>query len=667
VGTGTTAWESAEMRALLDMLFAPSAIGISFHDPALRFVYVNAALAALGGRPAAAYLGRTFDEMLPAIATDVVPYLRRVLESNAPLLDRHFHRGDRHWLVSYYPVRTPAGDVLGVGAVVRDETARHQTARLLRESEARYRALVDMCPDAIVSIDDERITFANQAAIALIGAAGPAEAVGLRVWDLVHPDDAAAAKARFAEGLARRTHIPFTARVVRLDGAQIVVDVRAAVYDSSGRPALQAVIRDVTEERAAERERERLHRELTMERELLGTVLRHLPAGVLVVDAVSGLLVLANDEAERIWGSAFDRQTLPVGTPPTPALLAAAHVRPRAMAMLEAISTGKATRDLEADVVCGDGIVRSLRGSATPVAGPDGRIVAAVATFVDVGDEKQARDELRRARDELEQRVAERTARLAEAYGSLQHEVAEREQAERQLRVAERLASIGTFTAGVAHEINNPLAAILATAELARALNREAAPAEVDAALERIVAEARRGGEIVKGLLRFARAERAERWPLDLNDVVRRMCDAPAPQAPPGPPRLDVRLARRLPPVTANPTEVAQVLVNLLQNAAQAGATRVVVRTHAAVGRVTLEVRDDGRGIAPADLDRIFDPFFTTRQLDGGTGLGLSVVHGIVQRYDGAVRVRSRPGRGTTFTVVLPASEAAPDRTATMG
>jgi len=138
--------------------------------------------------------------------------------------------------------------------------------------------------------------------------------------------------------------------------------------------------------------------------------------------------------------------------------------------------------------------------------------------------------------------------------------------------------------------------------------------------------------------------------------VVRRLAGSPRVRTVLDACRLRTRLARRTPRIVMNPTELEQIVLNLLQNAVQAGASEVAVQTAVSNGHVRIVVRDDGRGIAARDRDRIFDPFFTTRVHDGGTGLGLSIVHGIVTRYDGRIEVQSRVGRGTSFTVQLPSS-----------
>jgi signal transduction histidine kinase len=334
-------------------------------------------------------------------------------------------------------------------------------------------------------------------------------------------------------------------------------------------------------------------------------------------------------------------------------------VPPHRLRLVQALREGVRADDLALEVLGGDDRPRNLRGSVAPLTAADGTRRGAVATFWDVTALVQAEADLRHARDELEARVIERTTRLGDALERLRHEVRQRERAETQLRTAERLAALGTFAAGVAHEINNPFAAILAAAELGRAVNADgAAREEIDATLARIAAEARRGGEIVRGILGFARAERADRWPVDLNEVTREACRALRARGGLNGSALHTRLARHLPHVVSNRTELEQVLRNLLENAAQAGAKEIIVRTARRGGHAQLVVRDDGCGIARHHLPRIFDPFFTTRERYGGTGLGLSVVHGIVTRHDGTLRVQSRVGVGTTFTVTFPIEQA---------
>jgi two-component system cell cycle sensor histidine kinase/response regulator CckA len=234
-------------------------------------------------------------------------------------------------------------------------------------------------------------------------------------------------------------------------------------------------------------------------------------------------------------------------------------------------------------------------------------------------------------------------------------DVTERNLAKEALVRGQRLASLGTLAAGIAHEINNPVAGILATTEVALAARgTPEGEAIVDEALGRIAAEARRCGRIVRSVLHLARAETIERWPHDLSDIVRRTADLTRGDAADAGATIRLELAEDLPPVLLNPIEIEQVSVNLILNAVQAGSSIIRLRTERSADGVRLAVDDDGRGIPASEASRVFDPFFTTRRSDGGTGLGLSVVHGIVERHGGVVRLDSSPGRGTTVTVDLP-------------
>ncbi len=234
----------------------------------------------------------------------------------------------------------------------------------------------------------------------------------------------------------------------------------------------------------------------------------------------------------------------------------------------------------------------------------------------------------------------------------------ERREAEASLRHAERLAALGTFAAGVAHEINNPLAAILLTAR--QGLGTAGQPQVVGAALREILEDAERCARIVANVLQFARKQPSLKAPVSLADVLRTACEQARKYASEQRVRVELRLPDGLPAVQANATDLEQVFVNLLMNAIQASRPRQVVKISASASgaRVQVHVQDRGLGMDKATSARAFDPFFTTRPDRGGTGLGLSMAHGIVADHGGEVCLDSRPGRGTTVTVDLPCSTA---------
>ena len=235
------------------------------------------------------------------------------------------------------------------------------------------------------------------------------------------------------------------------------------------------------------------------------------------------------------------------------------------------------------------------------------------------------------------------------------------------VQIADRMASLGTMAAGVAHEINNPLAYVLANLDYAietidAARVRVGPEAQFDdcmAALADAKSGARRVQKIVSSLKTFSRVDEDARAPIAINDVLETAIQLSMNQL-----RHSARLVRRFessPIVFANEGRLAQVFVNLLINAAQAipdekrNSATITVRTRVSTkDRAVVEITDTGAGIPAYVLPRIFEPFFTTKPHGIGTGLGLSICHGIVQALGGSMEVESKVGEGTTFRVTLP-------------
>ncbi|UCG16346.1 MAG: PAS domain S-box protein [Phycisphaerales bacterium] len=293
------------------------------------------------------------------------------------------------------------------------------------------------------------------------------------------------------------------------------------------------------------------------------------------------------------------------------------------------------------EVVASDG--RDYEVFSGPFGNPDGTVDKVAEVVVDITERKQAEKELARYRDHLEELVEQRTRELADS--------------REQVRQAERLASIGTLAAGVAHEINNPVGGILIAAQ--GALGEIDGPQDqryIARCLNEIVEDAKRCSRIVKSILGFAREEPTEKWASDINAVVMRSIDLTRELVDNRGAMVTLELGEGVSAVPLNPIEFEQVLVNLITNAVEAAGegVRVTVRTERRDATARVTVADDGPGMPPERLKHVFDPFYTTRQRAGGTGLGLSVVHGIIQAHGGNIDVKSQPGLGTVFTIDLP-------------
>lgn len=260
----------------------------------------------------------------------------------------------------------------------------------------------------------------------------------------------------------------------------------------------------------------------------------------------------------------------------------------------------------------------------------------------------------------LESRVAQKSAELQRI-----HE---------QMLQAEKMASLGKLAAVVAHEINNPLAGILTYAKLLRKWlaklpepqtpQERARAEEIRSSLELIESESRRCGEIVRNLLMFARAAPMNLEYAQLNQVADRCLRLVSHQLELANVQLEKDLHPDLPPVYCDAAQVEQVLLALVMNAIEAmphgGVLTLRTTMDPATDTVSLQVRDDGIGI-PADVfPKLFEPFFTTKEGSHGSGLGLAVAKGIVERHSGRIEVTSEVGKGTTFTVTLPVQPPMP-------
>jgi two-component system NtrC family sensor kinase len=228
---------------------------------------------------------------------------------------------------------------------------------------------------------------------------------------------------------------------------------------------------------------------------------------------------------------------------------------------------------------------------------------------------------------------------------------------QRRLIQAEKLSALGQMIAGVAHEMNNPLAGILGYSQL---LLEEDLPANVSSDIRVILKEGKRCQRIVKNLLTFARKHKSDREPIDVNELLNSILELSAYDFKVGTVRLTKKLLQNLPRVTGDFNQLQQVFLNLISNAlfALQAVTKehkeLIVQSECTEDRIRVKVTDNGPGMSPAVKARIFDPFYTTKEVGQGMGLGLSICFGIVQSHHGNLYVESELGQGATFIVELP-------------
>jgi signal transduction histidine kinase len=296
-----------------------------------------------------------------------------------------------------------------------------------------------------------------------------------------------------------------------------------------------------------------------------------------------------------------------------------------------ALAARQSFRDFEYSRVAPDGTIRHLSVSGAPVFDEQGRF---------------------------------------EGYQGVGRDITGLRRLEKQLRLAQRLEAMGTLAGGIAHDFNNILGVILGYGEMARRAAARGSRLRSD--LDSIMTAGERGRALVDRVLAFSASGLGERVAVHVEKVVREALDLLEAKLPEGI-RVEAKLGAGRAAVLGDATQVHQVMMNLATNAVQAmpagGIFSVSLHTvRGPVARtptigaveageyVVLTVADTGTGIAPEIFERIFDPFFTTKEVGTGTGLGLSLVHGIVTELGGAIDVASTPGQGSAFTVYLPRS-----------
>jgi PAS domain S-box-containing protein len=508
---------------------------------------------------------------------------------------------------SYTPDAYSVDDVTALEAFAAVAASAIQNIELLNEvraREAHYRRLVTTSPMGIYAVNEEgRIVEANTAIAAVVGRE-PDELIGLRFTVLLPPEEHERAETIYAELQSGRWEPgPFEIVLLRPSGERRLVEIHSAVIlGDDGFQGSHGLVRDITEERAqAERMR------------MFSAALENLSEGVCVCDD-EGNFLYTNAAHARALG--YDPGYLPDGG--MWSFLPADESRDQLRKVLEYVR----------DHGSWSGQMRRRR--------VDGRILPL---------------------EFLIQRVAYGDRHLL---FTISRDIsAELDQAQR-LRRVERLASMGTLISGVAHELNNPLSAILGFADLL--LLDETSP-ERRGDLQTIRRESERMAKIVSDLRILSRRTQHpdgdKREAVDLNDVVRHVLHTRGYSLSTRNVAVVQDLFDDLPPVHGERGQLEQVVLNLVVNAEQAfeawtGEKQLLVRTRATTRGVSLHVVDNGPGIPPDELDRIFDPFWTTKPPGVGTGLGLSMVLSILNEHSGEIHVDSEPGKGAAFRIDLP-------------
>ncbi len=520
--------------------------------------------------------------------------------------------GDRHMDISYYPMKAAGGTVEYITAVIRDITDLKEMESLLRESERKYRALVDLTSDSVYELDkDLRYTYVSERGGDISGRK-PEDHIGRTPFDFMTGEE----KERVLGFIHDKLFPPqslkaFENTLIGQHGRLIVMETSAVpIYGAQGQfSGFLCVDHDITERRRAEellRQSEEKYRTLFEEsRDAVyittpeGKIVEMNPAGVELLGYSSKEELLKVDIARDIYWNPQERE-----------------------AFQKVIAEQGFVKDYELNLRRKDGQRLIVLVSANSVRDSKGNIVA---------------------------------------YRGIMHDVTKRMQLESQLHQSSKLAAIGELASGVAHEINNPLSAIDVQTGLMRDFVEEEREKLRDSFLKRLESylgimenQVRRCQSVTNSLLSFTRIPGPGRDSFDLNGLLKQTTELVV-RLTDKDPRIRMILDERIPVLMSQPNQLQQVFVNLLNNALRAihsGGEIILTTRLEGDGNIRIEFKDSGCGIPLEIIDRIFDPFFTTRP--EGTGLGLSISHYIIQQMNGNISVESSPGRGSTFTVTIP-------------
>lgn len=536
------------------------------------------------------------------------------------------HDGEYRWFdTRALPLRDASGQILKWIGSSTDIQEHRGIEEKLREGEQRFRTVVETGPDAIFIQTRGCFAYLNPMAVRLFGAENAEQLIGQPVLDRFHPDYREMVRERIRRLNEHREVVSEAAeQIVRCNGEVVDVEVSAVPFVYQGEHGALVFARDITIRKKSEQQ----------------LLLRDS-----ALQAAANSIAIINRHGSIIWvNPAFTRLT---GYTEKEALGQSLRLT-RTDAQDEAFHSTMWQTVLDGKVWRGellsrrkDGTLYTEEMTITPVYDDQKGITHFISVKQDISQRKQAEED--------------------------------RKKLEGQLLQAQKMEAIGRFSGGIAHDFNNILAAVSGNARIS--IDELPPGHPVRGYLVEIEHAVTRARDLVRRLLTFTRHEESVRQPIELPVVIEEAVKMLRPLLPA---MIEIRshCAEKVPRVNADATQIHQIIMNLGTNAMHAmGHTGGVLELNLECvtldaiqaklapelyeGRfVRLTVRDSGCGMDQTTTERIFEPFFTTKGVGEGTGLGLSMVHGIMKSHQGAITVYSQPGRGTVFRLYFPALDS---------
>jgi PAS domain S-box-containing protein len=603
-------------------------------DQAHRFTYFSGAESVSAGMDAAQVVGMTRWQYAGGDLVRDEHWRRHKADLDAHRPFRGFHYSvaddsgrDIHYAVNGKPIFDETGEFVGYRGIAANQTEVVEARERAERAETLLRDAVDSMSEGFLIYDkDDRLVMLNQRYLSCYPPPHTDLVPGFTFEELMRRGialgrftDNGNAEEMLAERVRRHREAGGAFEQPLSDGRWLLVTDRrmrnggiaGLRIDITALKQAQAALR-LSEERLA---RNREHLALAQRMAQVGSLIREIKTGA----------VEWSDELYRIYG--LERGSVP---PSFETLLGLVHPddRDAVMADREAVMRGAAQGLHEYRIVRPDGEARLIHRTSKLLADDAGAPTHLLVIFRDITEAREAETQRRALED--------------------------------QLHHSQKLEALGTLAGGIAHDLNNTLVPVIAMAKLG--LKRTEPRSAMRESFELIHQAGQRARDLVKQVLAFSRKQSADRQQFRVHDVVDEALAMLRPTIP-----ATIALDRDIhpvPPIIGDSGQIHQIIVNLLTNAVHAiglqiGTITVTVGALPAAKRgepnfVRLSVRDTGCGMDEAMQKRIFDPFFTTKRVGEGTGLGLSVVHGIVAGHGGKIQVESRPGYGARFIIDLP-------------
>jgi two-component system NtrC family sensor kinase len=507
---------------------------------------------------------------------------------------------------------------------ITNVTARKQAEEALRQSEEKYRMLVENTSEYIWTSDmNLKISYVSPAVTSILGYSQE-EALEIPVEKGITPASLETVARVFLDGLAADKAgraapgrvVTFEAEFIRKDGTTVWAETSVVfVRDASGKTvAIQGVTRDISLRKKAE--------EALKKSEERYRLLAENALDVIFTTDLGGKITYLSPSVRYLGGYTIEEtlqmQTKAPGYDEIFGISMDEIARMRQITQ-EVLQNPSVARSLEFEFNHRDGFKGWAELKISVARDSDGKTTGVQGVIRDVSAQKKMTEKLIRA---------------------------------------DRMASLGEMAAGLAHEVNNPLTAVMGFAYLLQ--QNTTLSAEVKNDVDAIYKEGKRAADVIKNFLLFARGQKLEKQSIYINDIIEGVLRLRQSQMLKENITLTLNLSDDLPAVQGDVSQLQQLFLNLILNAEyfmfrtnRRG--NLYIESGQLENRVMVIIKDDGPGVSAEKLGRIFDPFYTTKDVGEGTGLGLSICHGIAREHGGSIRVDSEPGKGATFTVELPA------------